>query len=264
LNTSKEIKIKVDNVTKTFPGPNGQSVCAVQSADFAVGEGEFLVILGPSGCGKSTILRIVAGLEKPTTGNVYIDAIRVDGPGRDRGMVFQSYTSFPWLTVEKNIEFGLQLRGVPESERRDVVDHYLRATDLIAFRDKYPKELSGGMKQRVAIARTLANNPEVLLMDEPFGALDAETRWRMQELLLNVWSQTRVTVIFVTHDIEEALFLADRIYVSTARPSQRKDEVAVPFGRPRALATKTLPEFGRLEIQIAGLIRDAGLEGIDR
>jgi NitT/TauT family transport system ATP-binding protein len=259
LNVHEEIKIKVDNITKTYPGPNGESVAAVKSADFVVREGEFLVILGPSGCGKSTLLRIVAGLEKPTTGNVYIDAIRVDRPGRDRGMVFQSYTSFPWLTVEKNIEFGLRLRGVLEPERRKIVNHYLRATDLVSFRDKYSKELSGGMKQRVAIARTMANHPEVLLMDEPFGALDAETRWRMQEFLLDVWSQERVTVLFVTHDIEEALFLADRIYVSTARPSQLKKEIVVPFGRPRTLATKTLPEFSHLVIEIASLIRNKGL-----
>lgn len=261
MNAHEEIKIKVDNVTKIYPGPNDQSVAAVQSADFVVRNGEFLVILGPSGCGKSTLLRIVAGLEQPTDGNVYIDAIRVDGPGRDRGMVFQSYTSFPWLTVEKNIEFGLRLREEPGAKRREVVERYLRATGLLAFRNKYPKELSGGMKQRVAIARTMANEPEVLLMDEPFGALDAETRWRMQELLSNVWSETRVTVVFVTHDIEEALFLADRIYVSTARPSRLKKEIVVPFGRPRTIATKTLPEFSQLEVEIASLIRDAGQRG---
>ena len=208
MSTEEHIKINVDNVTKTFRGPGGKSVEAVAWADFIVRRGEFLVILGPSGCGKSTLLRIVAGLEEATSGNVYVDGVRVEKPGADRGMVFQSYTSFPWLTVEKNIEFGLRLRCAATGDRREAVEHYLAATGLTEFRSTYPKDLSGGMQQRVAIARTMANAPEVLLMDEPFGALDAQTRWEMQELLLKVWSETEITVLFVTHDVEEAVFLA--------------------------------------------------------
>jgi NitT/TauT family transport system ATP-binding protein len=257
VHADEVIKIRVDRLSKTYRAPGGEPVAAVREASFIVRAGEFLVILGPSGCGKSTMLRILAGLEQPTTGSVYVNALRVDGPGADRGMVFQSYTSFPWLTVEANIEFGLQLRGVAASERRAIVDHYLHATGLAAFHDKYPRDLSGGMKQRVALARTMANEPDVLLMDEPFGALDAETRWRMQELLLHVWSQTRVTIVFVTHDIEEALFLGDRIYVSTARPGRLRKEIEVPLPRPRTFSTKMAPEFSRLEMEIASLIRDA-------
>jgi NitT/TauT family transport system ATP-binding protein/sulfonate transport system ATP-binding protein len=256
----EDIKVNVNNVTKIYRAPDGRQVEAVASADFVVNTGEFLVLLGPSGCGKSTILRIVAGLEKPTTGQVYVNALRVDEPGPDRGLVFQSYTSFPWLTVSENIAFGLRLRGVEDKARRRSVDRYLQATGLQDFCDRYPEELSGGMKQRVAIARTLANEPEVLLMDEPFGALDAETRWQMQELLLRVWRETGLTVLFVTHDIEEALFLADRIYVSTARPSSLRKELTLPFGRPRTPETKIQPEFGRLVLEIAALIRNTECE----
>jgi NitT/TauT family transport system ATP-binding protein len=264
LTADGEIKIWVERVSKTYPRPNGEVVTAVARADLFVRTGEFLVILGPSGCGKTTLLRILAGLEEPTTGNVFVDGVSVTGPGNDRGMVFQAYTSFPWLTVAENIAFGLRLRGNDEKEREEVVNQYLDVTGLLDSRDKYPKELSGGMKQRVAIARTLATKPQVLLMDEPFGALDAEARWRMHELLLEIWAKTRVTVVFVTHDIEEALFLADTVYVSTARPSRQKELLRVPLERPRTLATKGLQEFIELEMDIARMIRAEGGTGSQR
>ena len=248
-------KIRVEGVTKSFSTPGGESIQSVERADLVVAEGELLVILGPSGCGKSTLLRIVAGLESATSGQVYIDGVRVTGPGRDRGMVFQSYTSFPWRTVEDNIGFGLELHGVAKGEKQATINHYLEVTGLDHFRHRYPKDLSGGMRQRVAIARTLANAPQVLLMDEPFGALDAQTRWQMQELLLEIWSETRTTVLFVTHDVEEALYLADRIYISTARPSRRLRELEVPFGRPRATNLKSSEAFTHLEQEILSAIR---------
>ncbi|MEM7048365.1 MAG: ABC transporter ATP-binding protein [Acidobacteriota bacterium] len=253
-------KVQVESLVKTYREVNAEPVVAVAEASFQVAEAEFFVLLGPSGCGKSTILRMVSGLELPSAGQVLVDGRAVDGPGRDRGLVFQAYTSFPWLTVEENVGFGLELRGVKVEEQQRVVAHFLEVTGLAEFRHAYPKELSGGMKQRVAIARTMANSPDILLMDEPFGALDVETRWQMQELLLEVWRETRTTVLFVTHDIEEAIFLGDRIYISTARPSRCCDVVDVPFGRPRPSAIKTSVPFRQLEGKIHGLFRNQALE----
>lgn len=186
---------------------------------------EFVSILGPSGCGKSTILRILAGLEEPTSGSVQVSGEEVKGPSAKRGMVFQSYTLFPWLTVRENIEFGLKLKGMKQKERKEISDRYLELVGLERFADSYGKELSGGMKQRVAIARSLANNPEVLLMDEPFGALDAQTKQSMQQLLLDIWKKEKTTIVFITHDIDEALFLSQRIYVMEARPGRILEEI---------------------------------------
>lgn len=249
---SCEIKIWIKGISKSYSRTNGELRPAVASAEFDVRTGEFMVILGPSGCGKTTLLRIIAGLEKPDSGQVFVDGVKVTGPGSGCGMVFQAYTSFPWLTVAENIAFGLRLRGDAEQSCQDAVEHYLAITGLADASDKYPKELSGGMKQRVAIARTLATGPQVLLMDEPFGALDAQARGRMHELLLELWSQKGLTVVFVTHDIEEALYLADRIYVSTASPSRCREMLSLDrWNKPRSKRDKAFLEH---ETEITRLI----------
>jgi|ERR1043165_100017 ABC-type nitrate/sulfonate/bicarbonate transport system ATPase subunit len=247
--------LEVDHVSKVYSSGNGK-VEALRNFSCSGEKGTFLAVVGASGCGKTTLLRIIAGLTTPTSGKVLIHGKEIKGPGPDRGMVFQSYTSFPWLTVRKNIEFGLRLRNVPEEERSKIARHYINLVGLSEFEGAYPSALSGGMKQRVAIARTLANDPAILLMDEPFGALDYQTRWTMQELLLDVWEKTRKTVIFVTHDIEEALFLADRVMVMTARPGWLKKEIEVSFDRPRKFELKATPEFVELKGKVMHLIRE--------
>ena len=194
-------------MTKEFRLHSGDLIQAVVSTSFIVAENEFCVLLGPSGCGKSTFLRMIAGLEMPSSGAITLDGHLIEGPGRDRGMVFQNYTSFDWLTVQRNVEYGMKCNGVGARERRERADHYIDLVRLRKFRDAHPSQLSGGMKQRVAIARTLANEPSLLLMDEPFGALDAETRWTMQELMISIVESTNTTVVMVTHDIEEASIL---------------------------------------------------------
>lgn len=256
------VKLEIDGVTKSFNTARAGRVEALSAVSFTVGEGEFLTLLGPSGCGKSTLLRIVAGLEEPTSGEVRLDGRPIAGPGPERGMVFQSYTLFPWLTVRQNIEFGLELKGVPRSERRAVADRYLNLIGLSGFENALPKNLSGGMKQRVAIARALANDPEVLLMDEPFGALDAQTRTVMQEVLLGAWEESRKTILFVTHDVEEAVFLADRVLVMTARPGRIKAIIEVGLPRPRPFSLKTTPEFLHLKEQALALIREETLKAV--
>jgi ABC-type nitrate/sulfonate/bicarbonate transport system ATPase subunit len=239
-----------------FPGVRGgPPTRALEPTDLAVAENDFITILGPSGCGKSTLLRIVAGLDRPTTGRVLLDDREVTGPGADRGMVFQSYTLFPWLTVAENIAFGLTERGVPTPERREIVAAYIDKVGLTGFERHYPKQLSGGMQQRTAIARALANDPEILLLDEPFGALDNQTRSLMQELLLGIWERERKTVLFVTHDIEEAIFLASRTIVMTARPGRIKAEVPVDLPHPRHYRMKTSPEFSALKARLTEEIR---------
>ena len=230
-------------------------VRALEPIDLAIAENDFLTILGPSGCGKSTLLRIVAGLDRPTRGRVLLDGRVVEGPGADRGVVFQSYTLFPWLDVQENIGFGLRERGVPANERRDIVASFVDKVGLRGFERHLPKQLSGGMQQRTAIARALANGPEILLLDEPFGALDNQTRSLMQELLLGIWERERKTVIFVTHDIEEAIFLASRVVVMSARPGRIKAEVAVDLPHPRHYTMKTGPEFSALKAQLTEEIR---------
>lgn len=248
-------KLIIDNVSKVF-SDKGQQVTALQNTSFTVSQNEFITILGPSGCGKSTILKIIAGLEEPSSGKVLLDGREIKGPGSDRGMVFQSYTLFPWLTVQQNIEFGLDVAGKTKAERQDIACHYLEKIGLTGFEKAYPSNLSGGMKQRVAIARALANDPQVLLMDEPFGALDAQTRTVMQELLLTVWEESHKTILFVTHDVDEAIFMGDTIYVMTARPGKIKARLEVPLLRSRTYDMKLADGFVNLKKQALELIRE--------
>jgi ABC-type nitrate/sulfonate/bicarbonate transport system ATPase subunit len=260
-------KITLRNVSRVFTSASGERVEALRDVNLDIADeyaadgrdiGEFRVLLGPSGCGKSTILRMIAGLDFPTTGDVLFNGKRVEGPGSERGMVFQKYTSFAWLTVEANIEYGLRIKGAPEAERRATVDHLIEATGLKGFEKAYPHTLSGGMQQRVAIARSLAVRPQVLLMDEPFGALDAQTRNEMQDLLLRIWDETAATVLFVTHDVAEGVFLADRLYIVSARPGTIVEEVPIPFARPRRQELKESREFHELEAHALALLRRAG------
>ena len=253
-------KLAVRDVGKRFPMRRGQSLQALVDISFDVLDNELCVLLGPSGCGKSTMLRMVAGLEEPSAGRITLDGKDILAPGRDRGMVFQTYTSFPWLTVRQNVEYGMRLNRVPARERRQRARHFIDLVRLTAFQDAYPKQLSGGMKQRVAIARTLANDPAILLMDEPFGALDAETRWQMQELLLTVIDTSKTTVLMVTHDIEEAVFLADRIVYMSRRPGRIRDNIVTDFKRGRRVATKedvmASAGFRELERRIMAMMRE--------
>lgn len=256
---NQALKLNIKSVSKIFKTKTTE-VIALQQTIFDVYEGEFVTILGPSGCGKSTILRVVAGLVEPSSGQVLMDGREIKSPGVDRGMVFQSYTLFPWLTVQKNIEFGLELKSVNKKEREEIARHYLKLIGLDGFENVYPVNLSGGMKQRVAIARALANNPEILLMDEPFGALDAQTRTIMQELLLNIWEETHKTIMFVTHDVEEAIFLGDTIYIMTARPGRIKERIKVDLPRPRGYEVKDEPEFLMYKRRILELIREESIK----
>jgi ABC-type nitrate/sulfonate/bicarbonate transport system ATPase subunit len=228
---------------------------ALQATDLDVAENDFITILGPSGCGKSTLLRIVAGLDRQTAGEVTLEGRRIDGPGADRGMVFQSYTLFPWLTVRDNVCFGLRERGLARSEQLDTANRFLDKVGLRGFETHYPKQLSGGMQQRVAIARALANGPRMLLMDEPFGALDHQTRELMQELLLGIWEAEKKTVLFVTHDIDEAVFMASRVVVMSARPGRIKLDRAVPLPHPRHYSVKTTREFTELKAELTEQVR---------
>ena len=256
--------LTVENVGKIFPTRSGQ-VEALRDVSFSVVRNELCVLLGSSGCGKSTLLNIVAGLEIPTTGQLFLDGHPIVGPARERGMVFQSYTSFPWLTVQQNVEYGMRLNGVPGPERRERARHYIDLVHLTKFRAAYPKILSGGMKQRVAIARTLANVPEILLMDEPFGALDAETRWHMQEMLLEIVETTHTTILLVTHDIQEAIFLADRIVFLSAHPGRLRTILDMEFKKGNVLHSKEklieLDGYAECERGITALMRsEAGSE----
>ena len=248
-------EVLIQGVSRTFTNARGQATQALLPVDFHVRDNDFVTILGPSGCGKSTLLRIVAGLDHPTSGRVLLDGVPVEGPGADRGMVFQSYTLFPWLTVEQNIRFGLKERGVPVAQQKERSDYFLAQVGLTGFAQHHPKQLSGGMQQRTAIARALANDPKILLMDEPFGALDNQTRVQMQELLLSIWERQQKTVMFVTHDIDEAIFMANRVAVFSARPGRIKTELAVPLAHPRHYTIKTAPEFMELKAILTEEIR---------
>jgi NitT/TauT family transport system ATP-binding protein len=241
--------VSVENIRLEF-GAKGHGVVALDNVSLSVPDKQFAVIVGPSGCGKSSLLDIIAGLRQATAGTCLVDGQSVSKPGRQRGMVFQNYSLFPWLTIQKNVEFGLKLRNVPQAKRAETARFYINAVGLSGFENSYASQLSGGMKQRVAIARALANDPEVLLMDEPFGALDSQTRTVMQQLLLKVWEQDSKTVIFVTHDIEEALFLGDIIYVMSARPGRFVDKITVPLPRPRRYELFSTPEFLKLKGRI--------------
>ncbi len=248
-------ELSIQGVSRTFTTAKGQATQALLPVDFHVNDNDFVTILGPSGCGKSTMLRIVAGLDYPTAGRVLLDGSPVEGPGADRGMVFQSYTLFPWLTIEQNIRFGLRERGMPEAEQKERAAYFIAKVGLRGFEQHFPKQLSGGMQQRTAIARALANDPKILLMDEPFGALDNQTRVLMQELLLGIWEAERKTVLFVTHDIDEAIFMANRVAVFSARPGRIKTEIAVDLPHPRHYTIKTSPEFMELKAQLTEEIR---------
>ena len=247
--------LSIQQVSRTFSNPRGGKTLALQPVDFEVRDNDFVTILGPSGCGKSTLLRIVAGLDTPSTGRVLLDGQPVTDPGADRGMVFQSYTLFPWLTIEQNVRFGLRERGMSAAEQKERSDFFIQRVGLRGFEHHYPKQLSGGMQQRTAIARALANDPKILLLDEPFGALDNQTRVLMQELLLGIWEASRKTVLFVTHDIDEAIFMANRVAVFSARPGRIKSDIAVDFPHPRHYTIKTSPEFSALKARLTEEIR---------
>ncbi len=267
---ANNVKISVRDVSRSFINAQGARIEALRNVSFDVEDafaqdgrdiGELLVLLGPSGCGKSTLLRMIAGLDQPTAGQILVNGKPVAGPGRDRGMVFQKYTSFPWLTIADNIAYGPRINGVPAAETRGIVEHLVQAVGLSGFEKAYPATLSGGMQQRVAIARTLANRPQVVLMDEPFGALDAQTRGDMQQLLLRVWDETASTILFVTHDVDEAVFLADRIYVLSARPGTIVEDIPVPFGRPRDPSIRQAAEFREMQQHVLACLRSAPGKG---
>ncbi len=248
--------LSIQGVSRSFPSTSGGApTLALQATSMNVAENDFITILGPSGCGKSTLLRIVAGLDQQTSGEVLLDGKRISGPGADRGMVFQSYTLFPWLSVRDNVCFGLNERGMARQEQLDVAQSFIKKVGLIGFENHYPKQLSGGMQQRTAIARALANGPRMLLMDEPFGALDHQTREQMQELLLGIWEDERKTVMFVTHDIDEAVFMGNRVVVMSARPGRIKLDRAVPIAHPRSYVIKTTSEFVALKAELTEQVR---------
>jgi len=249
-------RLQVDKVSLRYQKPDGGVFTALDQVSFEVPDQQFAVLVGPSGCGKSSLLYLTAGLNEPTEGEIYVGGQQVQGPGADRGMVFQSYTLFPWLTVRQNVEFGLKRRGMAAALRKEIVDYYVNEVGLTGFADNYAKQLSGGMMQRVAIARALANDPQILLMDEPFGALDSQTRLQMQQLLLRVWGNSKKTVLFVTHDIDEAILLGDRVYVMGARPGRIKQILDVPIERPRTLDMVMERSFIDMKRKIFGLLHD--------
>lgn len=249
-------KLLIEDVSRTFPARgHAHPTKALEPISLDIADNDFITILGPSGCGKSTLLRIVAGLDRATTGRVLLDGVAVVSPGPDRGMVFQSYTLFPWLSVADNIAFGLREKGVPETDRRRIAIDWCARVGLSGFESHYPKQLSGGMQQRTAIARVLANDPKIMLLDEPFGALDNQTRALMQEMLLEIWQRERKTVLFVTHDIEESIFLASRVVVMSARPGRIKADVRIDLPYPRHYTVKTSPEFSSLKARLTEEIR---------
>lgn len=256
-----EAKLKIERLSKRF-GEGEAAVQALDGANFSVGANEFVTLVGTSGCGKSTLLSIVAGLEEPTDGAVLVDNREVEGPGRDRGVVFQSYTLFPWLTARQNVEFALREEGLSKSEQRDRADRHLQMVGLDDFSDARPNQLSGGMRQRVAIARALSYRPLILLMDEPFGALDALTRQLMQELLTRIWEQHRLTVLFVTHDVEEAIYISDRVLVMTNRPGRIKAEIEVELPRPRSPEMLSDPALLEPKARLLEAIREESLEAL--
>jgi NitT/TauT family transport system ATP-binding protein len=244
------------NVNLTFRPPNRSPVRALYGFDIDVNEGEFLSIVGPSGCGKSTFLNVLLGLIRPDSGDLRMHGKAIAGPGPDRAMVFQEFGLLPWRTVQNNIELGLELKGVPADARRKVSQHFIAMVGLAGFEGHYPHELSGGMKQRVGLARALATDPDVLLMDEPFAALDAQTRDLMQVELLRIWQEARKTVLFVTHQIDEAIYLSDRVMVMTKRPGHAKKIFPIKLPRPRDYEMRVKPEFNDLKLEIWQTLRD--------
>jgi sulfonate transport system ATP-binding protein len=253
--------VEVENFALSYETIDG-SFEAVTNTGIHVNPGEFVSIVGPSGCGKSTLLNAVAGFLKPTTGTVTVDGEPVKGPSAERGMVFQQYSLFPWKTVRENVEFGLKMRGMDRSQRERAARTLLGLAGLEAFEKHYPDRLSGGMKQRVGIVRALATGPKVLLLDEPFGALDAQTRVIMQQILTNMWQRLKISVLFVTHDIDEAIFLSDRVYCMTARPGSIKAEISIPLERPRQQSMMMSSEFLALRRGLMSLIREESLKAM--
>ena len=254
------IKLKIDNVVKEYEGRNGKTV-ALNGVNLDIKENEFICVVGPSGCGKSTLLNIIAGLHDATSGEVLVDGVKVEGTGVDRGVVFQQYALFPWLPVKKNVMFGLNLKkGMTDEEREAIALKYIKMVGLEKFVDSYPKELSGGMKQRVAIARAYAVNPSILLMDEPFGALDAQTRTQLQTELLKTWEEEKKTCFFITHDGEEAILLSSRVVVMSARPGRIKEVIDIDIPYPRNQETKMLPRFTELKNYIWNMVYKEYLE----
>lgn len=239
----RPVVLEVDRVGKTFTSPQGEEIVALNDISFNIHRREFICVVGPSGCGKSTLNRIVAGLDHPSNGELRLDGHPVSGPGPDRGMVFQSYTLFPWLTVKKNVMYGMLMTGHGHSEAESEARTWIDVVGLNGFADHYPSQLSGGMKQRVAIARALANKPRILLMDEPFGALDAQTRAQMQMYLLDIWANVDVTILFVTHDLDEAILLSDRVVVLGRNPGHVKEVIEVPVPHPRHAEQLFEPPF---------------------
>lgn len=252
-------KIGIDGVSQVYT-KNGTPFVVLDDFSININENEFVTIVGTSGCGKSTLLNIVGGLVEPSGGQVLIDGEPIQGPGRDRGFVFQSYSLFEWLSVTDNILFSLKKTPMSKSEKSDIVKHYIEAVGLVGFENAYPKELSGGMKQRVAIARALVYNPTVLLMDEPFGALDSQTRGMMQELLLKVWGEHKTTVLFITHDVDEAIFLSDRVIVMSSRPGKLKQEKQINISRPRSYEVMTDSLFIDAKRSLIASIREETLK----
>jgi ABC-type nitrate/sulfonate/bicarbonate transport system ATPase subunit len=257
-------RLSIRNASKTFPGVRrgATPTQALLPATLDVEDNDFITVLGPSGCGKSTLLRLVAGLETPTTGDIVLDGQPISGPGADRGVVFQSYTLFPWLTVRQNICFGLREKNMPAAQQREISEYFIAQVGLRGFEEHFPKQLSGGMQQRTALARALANDPKILLLDEPFGALDNQTRALMQELLLGIWEQHRKTVLFITHDIDEAIFMANRVLVMTARPGRVKSDIAIDLPHPRLYTIKTTPEFAAYKARLTEEIRVESIRAV--
>ena len=250
---SREVILEVKDLNKVYKTAKGE-VIALKNVNFKTHKREFVCVIGPSGCGKSTLIRILAGLESHTSGHVLLDDKPISGPGRDRGMVFQGYTLFPWLSVKKNVMFGLKMNGIGSDEAGREADTWLELVGLAKFANAYPHELSGGMKQRVAIARALVNQPRILLMDEPFGALDAQSRCKMQMHLLEIWRNIDVTILFITHDLDEAIFLADRILVLKPHPGEVQELIEVPVPRPRNIDDLISPEFLATKARLEALI----------
>lgn len=248
-------KLEAKNIWKIFTPRKGEQVVAIENLSLTVNENEFVSIVGPSGCGKSTFLAMAAGLDYASSGSLTLGGIQIQGPGIDRGMVFQSYTLFPWLNVTENIRFALKKRYLSDTEQNRLVQQHIELVGLQGFEKLFPAQLSGGMRQRVAIARALVYKPDMLLMDEPFGALDAQTRMQMQELLLTVWQQHRITVLFITHDIDEAILLSDRVYVMTARPGKINAEIQIDIPRPRTAEVELSPRFTELRRELFGVLR---------
>lgn len=261
VQTASKGLVEVENLSVGFKR-KGHFIPVLDAVNFVIHPGEFICLLGPSGCGKSTILNTIAGFIKPSSGCVWVDQKPIESPGADRGFVFQQYSLLPWKTTFQNVEFGLKVAGMPPAERKDLVNYYLNRVGLYKYRQAYPHQLSGGMQQRASIIRALVNSPSVLLMDEPFAALDAQTRHMMQELLLDIWQDLKSTVVFVTHDIEEAVFLSDRIFVMGVNPGHIKTRVDIDLHRPRSVDLMLTPEFMQLNRQVFELIREETLKNM--